>query len=88
MKPFLICLSIINALAFLLMLIDKRKAQQGKWRISEAALIGFAVLGGSLGTLIGMYLVRHKTRHRKFTVGVPVILIIQILIILLVYRLL
>ena len=80
MKFFLIYLAIINAGAFLLMLIDKIKACNGLWRISEATLIGSAVLGGSVGALLGMYLVRHKTQHPKFTVGVPVILVLQVLI--------
>lgn len=85
MKILYIYLAIINALALLLMIIDKFKAQRGLWRISEATLIGSAVLGGSLGALIGMYLVRHKTKHPKFTVGIPVILALQIIISLVVY---
>ena len=68
---------IINAVGFLLMLADKRKAQKKLWRIPEATLLGIAVLGGSVGSLAGMYLVHHKTRHIKFTLGIPVILIIQ-----------
>lgn len=80
MKFFLIYLAIINAAAFLLMIIDKMKARRGLWRISEATLIGSALLGGSVGALIGMYLVRHKTQHPKFTIGVPVILVLQVVI--------
>lgn len=85
MKFFFIYLTIINAVAFLLMLVDKIKASRGLWRISEATLIGSAVLGGSVGSLLGMYLVRHKTLHPKFTIGVPVILALQIVIGLAVY---
>lgn len=85
MKLFWIYLVIINALAFLLMLIDKIKACRGMWRISEATLIGSAILGGSIGALIGMYLVRHKTQHTKFTLGIPVILILQLLAALVIY---
>lgn len=70
----------INALAFLLMLIDKQKARKRKWRISEATLLWSAALGGSVGALAGMYCFRHKTRHRKFTVGVPLILTVQLLL--------
>ncbi len=70
----------INALAFLLMLIDKQKARKRKWRISEATLLWSAALGGSVGALAGMYCFRHKTRHRKFTVGVPLILGAQVLL--------
>ena len=80
MKYFLIYLLLINALGFLLMLVDKFKARRGLWRIPEATLMGVAALGGSVGSLIGMYLVRHKTQHPKFTVGIPVILVIQIIL--------
>ena len=79
MKELLsIYLLIINAIAFCLMLIDKYKARKNLWRIPEATLISTALLGGSIGTLIGMYTVRHKTRHIKFTVGIPLILLVQI----------
>ena len=65
------------------MLIDKHKAKKNLWRIPEATLLGIAVLGGSLGCLWGMYAVRHKTKHLKFTLGIPVILSIQIILIIL-----
>ena len=79
MKELLsIYLLIINAIAFCLMLIDKYKARKNLWRIPEAMLISTALLGGSIGALIGMYTVRHKTRHIKFTVGIPLILLVQI----------
>ena len=79
MKEFLlIYLLIINVAAFLLMLVDKLKAKKNLWRIPEATLISTALLGGSIGALIGMYTVRHKTRHIKFTVGIPLILLAQI----------
>ena len=79
--PVLLYLIIINAAGFLLMLADKRKARRGTWRIPEATLIGAAALGGSIGVLAGMYLVRHKTRHLKFTLGVPFILIVQLVMV-------
>ncbi len=78
MKYFLIYLLIINALGFLLMLIDKHKARKNKWRIPEATLMIVAALGGSIGSLLGMYTVRHKTKHPKFTIGIPVILVLQV----------
>ena len=78
MKYFLIYLLLINALGFLLMLIDKWKAKHNRWRIKEATLMTVAALGGSVGSLLGMYTVRHKTRHLKFTVGIPLILVAQI----------
>ena len=72
-------LLLINAAAFVLMLSDKQKARKNKWRIPESTLFLFAALGGSLGIYAGMYAFRHKTRHKKFTVGVPILLSIQIL---------
>lgn len=75
-----IYLLLINALAFVLMLVDKRKARNNLWRISERTLMLTAALGGSVGALIGMYLFRHKTKHPKFTVGIPAILVVQIFI--------
>lgn len=71
-------LLIINAAGFALMLADKRKAKKNLWRIPEATLMSVAALGGSVGSLIGMYTVRHKTRHPKFTIGIPAILALQI----------
>lgn len=78
MKYFLIYLLIVNVVSFLLMLIDKQKARKKKWRISEATMMGFAVIGGSIGSLLGMYTFRHKTLHKKFTIGIPFILILQV----------
>lgn len=80
MKLLFIYLLSINALGFLLMLIDKQKAKKKKWRIPEATLMGVAALGGSIGSLFGMYTFRHKTLHKKFTIGIPAILIAQLLL--------
>lgn len=71
-------LLIVNAAGFLLMLVDKYKAKKKLWRIPEATLMGVAAAGGSIGSLIGMYTVRHKTKHPKFTIGIPLILALQI----------
>lgn len=71
-------LVIINLAAFAAYGIDKRRAVKKKWRIPERYLLGLAVVGGSAGALCGMYTFRHKTRHKKFTIGVPVIFLIQI----------
>lgn len=68
----------INAVTFIFFGIDKWKAVHGKWRISEAMLLGLAVLGGSIGAWLGMMAWRHKTKHKKFQLGVPVIMIMQI----------
>ncbi len=77
-KLILIYLLIVNAVAFLLMLVDKQKAKRKLWRIPEATLLLSAAIGGSIGSLAGMYTFRHKTKHLKFTLGVPAILIAQI----------
>ena len=74
MKLLLYYLLIINAAGFLLMLVDKWKAKKNRWRIRESTLLIVAAMGGSVGSLAGMYLFRHKTLHLKFTVGIPVIL--------------
>ena len=78
-NPFIIYLLIINIAALFTMLIDKRRAIKHQWRISEKALIGMSIVGGSIGMLCGMKTFRHKTKHKKFTLGVPLILILQIL---------
>ena len=77
-------LVLVNALAFILMLADKQKAKKGAWRIPEATLMGIAALGGSVGAIAGMYLFRHKTRHTKFTLGLPLILALQLVLIYLI----
>ena len=77
LRAFVIYLIGINFLTFLVFGIDKRKARSGKWRIPEATLIGMSLAGGSIGALLGMHLFRHKTQKRKFTLGVPAILIVQ-----------
>ena len=71
-------LVLVNAAAFALMLVDKLKAKKGAWRIPERTLIGIALIGGSIGAISGMNLFRHKTKHPKFTAGIPFILIGQL----------
>ena len=75
-----IYLAIINALGLLLMLIDKQRARKQAWRIPERILMTVAAIVGSLGTLIGMHLFRHKTKHLKFMLGVPALLVAHIVI--------
>ena len=77
-KLILLYLLIVNAVSFLLMLVDKRKAQKNLWRIPESTLMLMAAIGGSIGSLAGMYKFRHKTKHLKFVLGIPAILIAQI----------
>ena len=69
----------INIAAFALFGADKRKARRGDWRISEKALFLSAVLGGSLGAMIGMRVFHHKTKHWYFVFGIPAILVLQII---------
>ena len=76
-KLLIAYLLLINALGFGLMLLDKWKAKKNRWRVRESTLMLVAALGGSVGSLAGMYLFRHKTRHLKFTLGIPLILAAQ-----------
>lgn len=72
----------INLTGFLLMFIDKRRAIQRKWRISEKTLFAVCFLGGSLGSLLGMTYFRHKTKHFKFKYGIPIILFFQCMLLI------
>lgn len=74
-------LIIINLIGFVIMGIDKLKAKKRAWRIPESTLFVVALIGGSLGTTIGMHVFRHKTRHWYFLYGMPAILLIQIAIV-------
>ena len=78
-KNIIIYLLAINFIAFLSMLIDKKKAKYGRWRIPENTLFLYAFLGGTIGSIIGMQLFRHKTQKPKFKYGMPALLILQIL---------
>ena len=83
MKLFLIYLAVVNLAAFALMGVDKRRAKRGAWRIPERTLFMPAILGGSPGAILGMQMFRHKTRHRQFAVGIPLILLVQLVIVVL-----
>ena len=80
LKNIIIYLLGINALGFLAMGFDKWKAKRGRWRIPEDSLFMFTILGGGIGTIAGIYTFRHKTQKLKFTVGMPAILILEILL--------
>ena len=71
----------VNLIGFALMGIDKYKAKKRAFRIPEATLFIIAVIGGSIGSILGMYPFRHKTRHRSFVYGMPFILLVQIALI-------
>lgn len=73
-------LALINLVTFIVFGVDKLKAKKDARRISEDTLLLMCIVGGSLGGLIAMYVFRHKTRHRKFTLGVPIILAVQVII--------
>ncbi len=79
-KVLFIYLAVVNLIGILVMAMDKSKAKRGKWRIPEKGLFGVSIIGGSLGTWIGMYLFRHKTKHWYFVIGMPMILIIHIVL--------
>lgn len=81
MKYILIYLLAINIISFAMMGIDKSRARIHQWRISEASLFLSAMLGGSVGSIVGMQLYRHKTKHWYFQVGMPAILILQLILI-------
>ena len=79
MRLLIIYLLIINALGFLLMLIDKYKARKNLWRIPEKTLLGVALMGGSIGSYAGMQIFRHKTKHPRFYIGIPIIMAVQLI---------
>lgn len=82
---FLIVIAIavvMNIVGFLSMFIDKRRAIKQKWRIKESVLLAISFLGGGLGSWIGMYVFRHKTKHLKFVIGVPICFIVSYAIML------
>lgn len=78
----LLYIVIVNLISLIMMGIDKRKAQKRAFRIPEATLFVLAIIGGSLGSIIGMHLFHHKTRHWYFLYGMPVILALQVILIL------
>lgn len=72
----------INLIGFMVMFIDKYKAKRGKWRIPEQTIFIITAIGGGIGTIAGMYKFRHKTQKPKFTIGLPFLLILDILLII------
>ena len=75
-----IYLILVNLTGFIQMLADKQRAKKGAWRIPEKMLFLVAIIGGSIGSILGMYTFRHKTKHMSFVIGMPLILILQILL--------
>lgn len=81
LKNIIIYLLIINIIAFLAMFIDKKKAEKDRWRIKESTLLTLALIGGSIGAIVGMYMFHHKTKKPRFFIGIPVMIVLQILLI-------
>ncbi len=79
-KGVIVYLILINIAGFLSMYVDKYKAKKHKWRIPEKTLFLFAILGGSVGSILGMQICRHKTKHWYFVVFMPLILILQLIL--------
>lgn len=78
MKLLLIYLVIMNMIGFIMMAVDKYKAKHHAWRINEKSFFLISLIGGSLGTIIGMYTFHHKTKHWYFVYGLPIILLGQV----------
>ena len=76
---FIIYIIVINIFGIITMKIDKEKAKKGNYRISEKSLFIIAILLGGIGIYSGMYMFRHKTKHAKFTVGIPITIILNII---------
>ena len=81
-KIVLLYILLVNLGGFISFGIDKRRSIRSKWRIPETTLLTYALLGGSVGCLLGMQIFRHKTQKPLFSIGVPVILVAQIIIVL------
>ncbi len=78
----LVYLLFINVVTFIAFGVDKRKAKHNKWRIAEKTLLELAAIGGSVGALLAMRMFHHKTKHKKFYIGVPVIILLQIVFVI------
>ncbi len=85
MIDLLVYLVLINAASLFIMLVDKIRARKNFWRVPEALLLGICAIGGSLGGLMGMKLFRHKTRHPQFSVGIPVMLALHIVLLVMLW---
>lgn len=86
MKTILIYFAVINIAAFVLFGVDKWKAKHGSWRITEATLLDLALFGGSIGAYLGMKTFHHKTQHKKFKYGIPLIIFFHLLLLFFIVR--
>lgn len=76
---FIIYFVVINTVSFFVMWFDKKKAEYNRWRISEKTLFLFALFLGGIGIYSGIYKFRHKTKHLKFTIGIPIVIVLNII---------
>lgn len=76
----------LNLITFITYGIDKRKAKKSRWRISESSLLFLALIGGSVGAWLGLKVWRHKTQHKKFYIGIPVMMVVQVALFYLIIR--
>ena len=81
METFALYIAIINIITFVIYSIDKLKAQKNWWRISESTLLILAIIGGSIGAWMGIKIWHHKTMHKKFKYGIPIIIILQLILV-------
>ena len=82
MKVLLIIyIAVMSLIAFAAFGLDKHKAQAGKWRTPEKTLFLLAIIGGGIGAFLGMQIFRHKTQHKQFVIGIPLIMIVQLALI-------
>ena len=80
LRNIIIYIILINLITFLAMFIDKKKAKWGKWRIKESTLLTLSLIGGSIGGIAGMYAFRHKTQKARFFIGMPAMLVLQVIL--------
>lgn len=82
MKQILVYILVVNVITFMLFAIDKWKAKRNRWRIPEKMLLGFSFFGGAIGGLIGMRLCHHKTQKKRFSLGIPMMIVLHFLVII------
>ena len=85
-KYILIYLGVISLISVIVCVTDKLRAKKGKWRVKESTLFLLCALGGSAAMYITMHIIRHKTRHKRFMIGIPLIIIFQLALFIAVYN--
>ncbi len=82
--PYTVYFLVLNVISFIVCIIDKHRAKTGGYRIPESTLFTLCLMGGSVGMYLTMKAIRHKTRHKRFMIGIPLIIILQVLVLLVV----